>query len=69
MKTSEMRELTVDELVKEIEKARQELFDARFKKALYQLDNTAKLKLTKLRIARLQTVLQEKQAPAKQGAK
>lgn len=60
MKITEMRELTAAELNAQIDTARKELFEARFKHSLQPLDNTAILSQLKHRIAQLQTVLSEK---------
>lgn len=60
MKLTEMRELKVDELNTHIEAARKELFEARFKHSMHQLENTALLSQLKHRISQLHTVLTEK---------
>ncbi|MGE0200002.1 MAG: 50S ribosomal protein L29 [Candidatus Melainabacteria bacterium] len=57
---ADMRELTLDELQQQIEATRKELFEARFKKSLHQLENTATLSKLKRRVAQLRTVLQQK---------
>ncbi len=62
MKLADMRELTVDELAQQINQTRKELFEARFKHSLQQLENTALLQQQKKRIAQLSTLLQQKQA-------
>jgi len=64
MKTKEMRELNADELNKQVDAANKELFDARLKQAQQQLENTALLGQLKDRIARLKTVLREKELAA-----
>jgi large subunit ribosomal protein L29 len=55
MKPAEIRELSVDELEKKIDEAREELFNLRFQMATSQLDNTARLTTVKKDIARLLT--------------
>ena len=55
MKSAEIRELSVDELEKKIDEAREELFNLRFQMATSQLDNTARLTTVKKDIARLLT--------------
>lgn len=60
MKVTEMRELSREDLHAQIETARKDMFEARFKHSLHQLDNTALLKQLKRRVSQLQTVLNEK---------
>ncbi len=62
MKVAEMRDMTIDELNQEIAKARKELFDNRLKHSMQQLENTAVLQQLKVRVARLKTVIRQKQA-------
>jgi len=60
MKASELRDLTLDELRAKQEQLRREHFTARVKHATGQLENTAKLRLLRRDIARVETVLREK---------
>lgn len=62
MKIADMRELNADELNAQIEAARKELFEARFKHSMHQLESTAILSQLKHRVAQLQTVLSQKAA-------
>ncbi|MCS7052604.1 MAG: 50S ribosomal protein L29 [Ignavibacterium sp.] len=64
MKIREIREMSTDELIKRIQEEEQNLVDLRFSHALKQLTNTAKLKLTRKDIARMKTVLAERQRNA-----
>ena len=67
MKASELRELTDSELAQKARELRNEYFGARVRFATGQLENTAKLRLLRRDIARLETILREKasgQAPA-----
>jgi large subunit ribosomal protein L29 len=57
MKASELRELTLDELRAKEEQLRREHFAAKVKHATGQLENTAKLRLLRRDIARVETVL------------
>jgi len=57
MKASELRELTLEELHAKQEQLRREHFTARVKHATGQLENTAKLRLLRRDIARVETVL------------
>jgi len=61
MKLYEIKEMTSDELVKRIEEEEKNLVDLRFSHQLKQLNNTAKLKLAKKDIARMKTILGERQ--------
>ncbi len=60
MKASEIRELSVDELEKKLADLKKELFNLRFQHAINQLDNPHKIDGVKKDIARVMTVLHEK---------
>jgi len=60
-KAVELRELPDDELYVRIESAKGELFNLRFQLATGQLDNTARLKELRHDVARLATVLRERE--------
>ena len=60
MKTRQLRELSDEDLVKELAERRQELFNLRFQDATGALDNTARLKQTKREIARILTLQNER---------
>ncbi len=62
MKIHEIKELKDDELLKQISEDEISLMDLRFAHQLKQLTNTAKLKITKKELARLKTVLKQRQA-------
>jgi len=53
--------MTVDELRKRITEEENNLVDLRFALATKQLTNTAKIKLTRRDIARMKTVLRERE--------
>lgn len=57
MKASELRDLTLEELQAKQEELRREHFTAKVKHATGQLENTAKLRLLRRDIARVETVL------------
>ena len=63
-KFSELRGLAVEELNRQVDTARKELQEARFKKASHQLEDTAVLGRLKNRIAQIKTVLREKELAA-----
>lgn len=61
MKVQELRGLSSEELVKQQEAARKELFDLRFRLATRQLVNHRQIRQVKKTIARLSTVLRERE--------
>jgi large subunit ribosomal protein L29 len=61
MKPSAMRELSVDEIRHKLDDAREKYFKARFQLATGQLKNTAALRQARREIARLATVLLERE--------
>jgi large subunit ribosomal protein L29 len=72
MKIHEIRELKTDELVKRIEEEEKNLVDLRFAHQLKQLTNTSKLKLTKKDLAKMKTILNERESvtsTTKEGVK
>ena len=64
MNASEIREMTDEELVDALEEARGEKFNLRFQLATNQLDNTARIKAVKKEIARIRTVMRERELAA-----
>ena len=60
MKNKEIKKQTKDELVKNIEKIKKDLFNMRFQKINGQIKNTAQVKESKKGLARLKTYLGEK---------
>ena len=65
MKSSELRDLTNDELEHRIGERRQELFNLRFQATTGGLENTARLKFAKRELARVLTVKRERETAAK----
>ena len=61
MRIAEVRELDVEELKRRVSETRRELFNLRFQHATGQLENTGQLKEVRKNIARLLTVLNQKQ--------
>ncbi len=61
MNVTEMRELTNEELLEAVREAKEEKFNLRFQVATNQLDNTARIKEVKRDIARMLTVLRERE--------
>ena len=62
MKASELVYLSETELDTKLAELKQELFNLRFQLAVNQLDNPTRIKAVKKDIARVMTVLQEKNA-------
>jgi large subunit ribosomal protein L29 len=58
---TEFREQNVDNLKKQLEETHQELFNLRFRVATKQLVNHRELRRVKKKIARLETILKEKE--------
>jgi large subunit ribosomal protein L29 len=61
MKASELRELSDEELEKKLLDAKEELFNLRFQMATGQLDNTSRLKQVRREIARISTLMRQRQ--------
>ena len=61
MNISEIRELSAADLQKELLEQKKALFNLRFQHSINQLDNPMKLVETKKTIARILTVLREKE--------
>ena len=57
----ELRELTDDELTDKLRESKEELFNLRFQMATGQLDNNRRLRTVKQEIARIYTVLRERE--------
>ena len=60
MKKKEIKKLTKDQAIKNIDKLKKDLFNFRFQKINGQLKNSAKIMETKKTIARLKTLIEEK---------
>jgi len=66
--TNELRELNDGELIQRLLEAKEEHFNLRFQHATGQLDNTARLGDVRRNIARLQTLLREREIQAAEGS-
>lgn len=62
MKARDLRDLTIEELKLKENELRHELVNLRFRHATNQLENTAKIPSVKRDIARVKTVIKEKQS-------
>lgn len=61
MKTAELRELNYRELMDQLADSKEELFNLRFQLATNQLDNTARIKSVKKTVARICTILRDRE--------
>lgn len=61
MKVAEIRELNIDELAKKIVLAKEDLADLNFKHSLNQLENPMMIRNLRREIARMQTIVTEKE--------
>ena len=61
MKVEQLRNLSDEQLGEEMEKARRELLNLRFRTATRQLANTNELRNVKRGVARLLTIIRERQ--------
>ena len=60
MKKQEIKKLSKDEVLKNIDKLKKDLFNFRFQKISSQVTDPSKIGETKKTIARLKTILKEK---------
>ena len=64
MKSTEIRQLSAEDLQAKLKEARAEFFNLRFQMATSQLDNTARVKQVKKDIARIQTEMRSRELGA-----
>ena len=62
MKASEIRDLSVAELNEKLDELSKELFNLRFQHAVNNLDNPLRMKAVKKDIARVKTIISEKES-------
>lgn len=62
MKPNEMRNLSPDEIIKEVADRRQKILDLRFTSKVGQMSNVKEIRAKKREIARLLTIASEKAA-------
>ena len=65
MLATELRELQEDELLERLAEQKEELFNLRFQLVTGQLDNSRRLQQVKRDIARILTVIRERELAAK----
>ena len=61
MKARNFRELTAEELLKKKKDFKEEIFNLRFQHSTGQLENTARMKLLRRDVARVEMALREKE--------
>ncbi|HHU06285.1 MAG TPA: 50S ribosomal protein L29 [Clostridiales bacterium] len=66
MKATEVRQMSVQELNAKLVELKRDLFYLRMQHATNQLDNPSKIKEVKRDIARVQTIMREKQLEGKE---
>jgi large subunit ribosomal protein L29 len=64
VKAQTMKEMTLDEIRLRVTELREELFNLRFRNSMRQLDNPLKIRESRREMARLLTVLREKEGKA-----
>ena len=60
MKKQEIKKLTKDQIFKNIDKLKKDLFNLRFQKSSGQLENTSRIFKVRKLIARIKTIMKEK---------
>lgn len=60
MKTSEIRKMSTEEILKKIEEIKNELFDLRMKQSTGSLEKSHKINQDRKDIARMKTILSER---------
>ena len=65
MKAKELRDLTTVEIEQKVKSLKEELFNLRFQLATGQLENTARIREVRKAIARMKTVIHEREISAK----
>ena len=67
MNIKEIREKSNEELTKTLDEFKVELFDLRFQRATGSIDNPMRIRELKKSIARILTVLKERESEVKEG--
>ena len=61
MRVHEIRALSPGDMAKELEEAHRELFNLRFRFAIGQLDNFQQIRKVRKKIARIKTIIRERE--------
>ena len=64
MKPAEIREMSTDEILNQLDETREELMNLRFQQATGELVDYTRLRYTRRLIARLQTIIKEREPEA-----
>lgn len=64
LKAADLRQLSPSELESRLDELKEELFNLRFQREIGQLEDANRIRITKRNIARVKTVLREKQLEA-----
>ncbi|WP_062107650.1 50S ribosomal protein L29 [Bacillus niameyensis] len=67
MKAKDIRDLTTAEIEQNVKSLKEELFNLRFQLATGQLENTARLREVRKSIARMKTVIRERELEVNNG--
>ena len=67
MNIKEVRDKSTQELTKSLDELKVELFDLRFQRATGSIDNPMRIREIKKSIARILTVLKERESEVKEG--
>ena len=62
MKAAEIRDMSLDQLNDELVKLKKEQFNLRFQAASGQLENTARVRQVRRDVARIKTIVRQRQA-------
>ena len=68
MKASELTKMSIEELNKKLKELKEELFNLRFQHAINQLENPMRISAVKKDIARVNTVITQKEMNSGIGA-
>jgi len=67
MEAREIRDLSDGEIQQRLDETQETLFNLRFQRVVGQLENTARLREVRTDIARLKTILRERELEAKEA--
>jgi large subunit ribosomal protein L29 len=68
LKAKELRDMPLEELEQRLAETKEELFNLRFQNATGQLDNYKRLGELRKDVARIQTILRERELAQQEGA-
>ncbi len=68
MKAAEIRKLSTEEIIEKLDEAREQLMRLRFQQVTGELVDTSQFRKTRRLIARLMTILREREIEAEQKA-